>query len=126
MSDDVTQSIREGYDHLADECARRLFRELESKRLDRKLLDRFADVAGRDACDMGCVSRWISSLPTRCSPNLSGAGWLAIEEIIEQEPYHPQIEHQTRRVYILPGSRICERALQGYLDTKLLSMVKHP
>jgi hypothetical protein len=95
MSDDVTQSIREGYDHLADECARRLFRELESKRLDRKLLDRFADVAGRDACDMGCVSRWISSLPTR-------------------------------RVYILPGSRICERALQGYLDTKLLSMVKHP
>src|SRR5271170_7542476 len=55
MSDDLTLSIRESYDRLADEYARRLFNELESKPLDRKLLDRFAaDVAGHAVCDMGC------------------------------------------------------------------------
>jgi hypothetical protein len=62
MSDDITQSIRESYDRLADEYARRLFREFESKRLDRNLLDRFA------------------------APSF------------------------------LPGSWVCERALQGHLD----------
>lgn len=49
-------SIRDSYDRLADEYARRLFDELRSKPLDRQLLDRFAaDVAGRgEVCDMGC------------------------------------------------------------------------
>ncbi len=50
------ESIRDGYDRVADEYAARLFRELEHKPLDRRLLDRFAaGVAGRgDVCDMGC------------------------------------------------------------------------
>jgi ubiquinone/menaquinone biosynthesis C-methylase UbiE len=56
MSDDVTRSIRESYDRLADEYARQIFDELQHKPLDRKLLNRFAaEVAGRgDICDMGC------------------------------------------------------------------------
>ncbi|HEV3089820.1 MAG TPA: class I SAM-dependent methyltransferase [Candidatus Cybelea sp.] len=49
-------SIRESYDRIAAEYARRLFHELDYKPFDRQLLDRFvAQVAGRgDVCDMGC------------------------------------------------------------------------
>jgi SAM-dependent methyltransferase len=56
MTDDITQPIRESYDNLADEYARRLFNELQHKLLDRQLLDRFAAaVTGRgEVCDMGC------------------------------------------------------------------------
>ena len=56
MDDDLTQSIRESYDRLAEEYARRIFNELQRKVLDRELLDRFAAaVAGHgDICDMGC------------------------------------------------------------------------
>jgi SAM-dependent methyltransferase len=54
--DGLTRSIRESYDRLADEYARRLFHELEHKPLDRELLNRFAaQVAGLgEVCDMGC------------------------------------------------------------------------
>jgi len=56
MTDNLARSIRESYDLLADEYARRLFNELEHKPLDRQLLNRFAaQVAGRgEVCDMGC------------------------------------------------------------------------
>lgn len=54
--DKLTQSIRENYDRLAEAYAREFFRELESKPLDRQLLDRFAlKTAGRgEVCDLGC------------------------------------------------------------------------
>ncbi len=53
---DPTNSIRESYDRLAEEYARRIFDELQHKPLDRELLDRFArQTKGRgDVCDMGC------------------------------------------------------------------------
>jgi SAM-dependent methyltransferase len=56
MIDDTTRSIRESYDRLADEYARQIYNELQSKPLDREFLNRFAaEVAGRgEACDMGC------------------------------------------------------------------------
>jgi SAM-dependent methyltransferase len=56
MDDKRTRAIRESYDRLADEYARRLFNELQRKPLDRELLDRFAaEVAGNgEVCDMGC------------------------------------------------------------------------
>jgi SAM-dependent methyltransferase len=56
MADSITQSVRESYDRLAGEYARRLFNELERKPLDRQLLTRFvSQVAGRGpVCDIGC------------------------------------------------------------------------
>jgi SAM-dependent methyltransferase len=53
---DITRPIRDSYDKVADEYARRLSHELENKPLDRELLDRFAaDVRARgEVCDMGC------------------------------------------------------------------------
>ena len=56
MSDNSAQSIRDSYDRIADEYARRIYDELRDKPLDRELLSRFAkQTAGRgDVCDMGC------------------------------------------------------------------------
>src|ERR1035438_2215280 len=56
MNDNMTQSIRESYDRLTDEYARRIFNELQHKPLDRELLNRFAaEIAGRgEVCDLGC------------------------------------------------------------------------
>ena len=54
MNDPVINSIRESYDRLAEEYARRLFDELQHKPLDRQLLDRFASqTSGRgEVCDI--------------------------------------------------------------------------
>jgi SAM-dependent methyltransferase len=56
MEERLTRSIRESYDRLADEYARRLFHELEHKPLDRELLTRFAATVAEqgEVCDMGC------------------------------------------------------------------------
>jgi len=56
MNDDITKPIRESYDRLAEEYARRISDELQHKPLDRALLDRFVkQTAGQgDVCDMGC------------------------------------------------------------------------
>ena len=56
MNDSTQSSIRQSYDTLADEYARRIFDELHHKPLDRELLNRFAaELAGRgEVCDMGC------------------------------------------------------------------------
>jgi hypothetical protein len=56
MNNEITPPIRESYDRLADEYARRIFNELQHKPLDRQLLNRFAaEMAGRgEVCDMGC------------------------------------------------------------------------
>jgi ubiquinone/menaquinone biosynthesis C-methylase UbiE len=70
MNDNSTQSVRESYDRLADEYARRLFNELEHKPLDRQLLNRFAaETTGRgEVCDMGCgpgqVARYLRDAGT--------------------------------------------------------------
>ncbi len=56
MNDAIAQPIRESYDRLADEYARRIFNELQHKPLDRELLDRFATKVARsgEVCDIGC------------------------------------------------------------------------
>ena len=56
VNDPITNSIRESYDRLAEEYARRIADELQHKPLDRELLDRFAkQTKGRgEVCDMGC------------------------------------------------------------------------
>jgi SAM-dependent methyltransferase len=65
MNDNIAQSIRENYDRLADEYARKLFNELQHKPLDRELLNRFGSHISEsgEVCDMGCgpghVSRYL-------------------------------------------------------------------
>jgi SAM-dependent methyltransferase len=56
MDEQPEDSIRENYDRVSGEYARRLYDELEGKPFDRRMLDRFAlEVAGKgDVCDLGC------------------------------------------------------------------------
>jgi ubiquinone/menaquinone biosynthesis C-methylase UbiE len=56
MNHDLSQSVRNSYDRLADEYARRVFHELDNKPFDRQMLDRFAaETASQGTvCDMGC------------------------------------------------------------------------
>lgn len=56
MTEPITGPIRESYDRVAEEYARRIFDELQHKPMDRELLDRFVrDTPGRgEICDMGC------------------------------------------------------------------------
>src|SRR5215472_19173373 len=53
---DLTASIRESYDRLAEEYAHRFVKELQRKPLDQELLRRFAKGVAYlgEACDMGC------------------------------------------------------------------------
>lgn len=56
MAQDSTESVRESYNGIAEEYARRIADELRHKPLDRQLLNRFAAQIrpnGR-VCDMGC------------------------------------------------------------------------
>ena len=68
MKDTSTESVRESYDRVADEYARRIFNELQHKPLDRELLNRFAaQVRGHgEVCDMGCgpgqVARYLHDI----------------------------------------------------------------
>jgi ubiquinone/menaquinone biosynthesis C-methylase UbiE len=56
MTPNDPESIRENYDRLAEDYARKIYGELEHKPLDRELLTRFAaDVKGHGTiCDMAC------------------------------------------------------------------------
>jgi ubiquinone/menaquinone biosynthesis C-methylase UbiE len=56
MNDDVTRPVRDSYNRIADEYARRIADELRHKPLDRELLDRFANErrGQGEVCDMGC------------------------------------------------------------------------
>jgi predicted TPR repeat methyltransferase len=88
VKDDTTKSVREDYDRLAEEYARRLFDELQHKPFDCELLNRFAtEVRGRgDVCDMGCgpghVARYLRDAgvivfgPNTVRSRAPGASWI--------------------------------------------------
>ncbi len=52
--DENLRPVRESYDRIADEYARRIADELQHKPLDRELLNRFAAEVRGPVCDMGC------------------------------------------------------------------------
>ena len=56
MDEQALQTIRESYDRVADEYARRMFSELDNKPLDRELLTRLAGAVNGNGeiCDLGC------------------------------------------------------------------------
>jgi hypothetical protein len=75
MKDTSIGSIRESYDRLADEYARRIFNELQHKALDRELLNRFAtQVRGHgEVCDMD-LSPHMLEQARQLSPEISFLG----------------------------------------------------
>jgi len=89
MEDATARAIRDSYDRLAGEYARRIAGELQHKPFDRMLLDRFAAaVAGRgEVCDMGCgpghVARYLRE---------AGAAVFGLD-------LSPQMVREARRLY---------------------------
>lgn len=68
MTDERTRAIRQSYDRIADEYARRIYHELDGKPFDRAILSRFAKAVAMtgEICDMGCgpghVVRYLQGL----------------------------------------------------------------
>src|ERR1700730_8021441 len=56
MTANPVEQVREDYDRIADEYARRLFGELDQKPKDRELLQIFSSRVGEhgEVCDLGC------------------------------------------------------------------------
>jgi SAM-dependent methyltransferase len=135
-NDSILRAIRESYDSLADEYARRIFNELQHKPLDSKLLDRFsADTSAHgEGCDIGCgpghIARYLRDagatvfglenelwgrhismdfflFETVAIRQLQEAAGFAIEEIIEREPNSSEVEYQSRRAYIFARKPAC-------------------
>jgi SAM-dependent methyltransferase len=92
MNDGVTQRIRESYDRLADEYARRIFDELRYKPLDRELLDRFAaKVAGHgEVCDMGCGPGQVARYLRDAGATVFGLD-LSPQMLVQARQFNPEI-----------------------------------
>ena len=54
MDEQSLRELEDGYNRVAKEYVERIFDELESKPLDRQLLDRFAKSVTGPTCDLGC------------------------------------------------------------------------
>ena len=74
MNLQLTNSIRDSYNRLANEYATHLFGELQNKPFDRELLNRFAsEVKGRDeVCDMGCGPGHVTRYLNQAGVNVFG------------------------------------------------------
>jgi SAM-dependent methyltransferase len=74
MTDERIKVIRQSYDQIADEYARRIFHELEGKPFDREILNRFARaVGGRGKiCDMGCGPGHVTGYMESIGANVFG------------------------------------------------------
>jgi SAM-dependent methyltransferase len=95
MKENTTQSIRETYDRLAGAYACRFVKELQSKPLDRELLDRFAaEVRGRgDVCDMGCGPGHVARYLRRAGVTMFGLD-LSPQMIEQARQLSPDISFQ--------------------------------
>jgi SAM-dependent methyltransferase len=92
MNNNLTQSVRESYDRLADEYARRIFNELQHKPLDRELLNRFAaQVSGRgEVCDMGCGPGQVARYLRDVGANVFGLD-LSPRMVEQAQQFNPDI-----------------------------------
>ena len=93
MTGNQVKSVRADYDRLATEYARRLFRELEDKPLDRELLTRFANaVKGRGtSCDMGCDPGQVTRFLRDAGVDVFGLD-LSPQMIAQARELNPDIE----------------------------------
>jgi SAM-dependent methyltransferase len=93
MKQDPIENIRESYDRIADEYARRMFHELDGKPFDREQLMRFANLV-KDrglVCDMGCGPGHIARFLQDAGTNVFGLD-LSPQMIARARQLNPKIE----------------------------------
>lgn len=90
MEENLTRTIRENYDRLAEEYTRHLSDELKGKPLDRELLDRFAAEVGRQGkvCDIGCGPGHVTRYLRDAGVNIFGLDLSSgmVEQARQQNP----------------------------------------
>jgi SAM-dependent methyltransferase len=93
MTQDRIEIIRENYDRIADEYARRMFHELDGKPFDREQLTRFANsVQGRGlVCDLGCGPGHVARFLRGTGSDVFGLD-LSPEMISQARRLSPEIE----------------------------------
>ena len=96
------ENVRENYDRVADEYARRIFDELEGKPLDRELLTRFAaESKGRGTiCDMGCGPGHVARFLKDSGANVFGLD-LSPQMIAAAQRLCPDIEFRAGNMLAL-------------------------
>jgi SAM-dependent methyltransferase len=109
VTNNTTQSVRETYDRLAEAYAHQYANELQSKPLDRELLNRFvAEVQGRgEVCDMGCGMGHISRFLRDAGASVFGLD-LSPEMIEQARKLNPDISFQVGDMVglALPNDRV--------------------
>jgi SAM-dependent methyltransferase len=108
---DLTGAIRDNYDSVAGEYARRIFDELQHKPLDRQLLARFAaETAGRgQVCDMGCGPGHVARALHEAGANVFGLD-LSPSMLDEARRLNPGIDFQIGNMLALD---LADDALAG-------------
>jgi SAM-dependent methyltransferase len=111
MTQNRIEIIRENYDRIADEYARRMFRELDGKPLDREQLTRFAaSVQGRGAvCDLGCGPGHIARFLRDAGVDVFGLD-LSLQMIAQARRLSPGIEFREGNMLALD---LADDALAG-------------
>lgn len=103
MSTNPVEQVREDYDRIAAEYARRLFKELDGKPKDRELLRRFASLVGdhADVCDMGCGPGHVARFLHDAGVRVSGLD-LSPAMLAEARRLNPDIEFRKGNLLSLP------------------------
>ena len=103
MPDQSSNSIRDSYDRVAEEYARRIFDELQHKPFDRQLLDRFAARIPKNGqvCDMGCGPGQIARYLHRQGADTLGVD-LSPRMVAEAQRLNPDILFHQGDMLALP------------------------
>ena len=111
MTQNRIEIIRENYDRIADEYARRMFRELDGKPFDREQLARLAaSVQGRGAvCDLGCGPGHIARFLRDAGVDVFGLD-LSLQMIAQARRLSPGIEFREGNMLALD---LADDALAG-------------
>jgi SAM-dependent methyltransferase len=103
------EQVRDDYDRIAAEYARRLFHELEGKPRDRELLLSFAaDVSGRGmVCDMGCGPGHVARFLRDAGAQVIGLD-LSSEMLAHARSLNPDIDFHVGNILALdlPGNSL--------------------
>ncbi len=111
MPSNQIQQVREDYDRIADEYARRMFGELDRKPKDRELLQRFASRVEEHGavCDLGCGPGHVARFLHDAGVRVFGLD-LSPQMLANAQRLNPDLEFREGNLLSLP---LADNALAG-------------
>lgn len=103
MTSNPVEQVRNDYDRIAAEYARRLFHELENKPKDRELLLRFAAGVGDrgEVCDLGCGPGHVARFLAEAGVSVFGLD-LSPEMLAHARRLNPDLSFREGNMLFLP------------------------